>query len=243
MLMTRKTVKVSAQDTVPKAWKLRLGIHLALGSLAIAAGTVGSLAIVRGLPILWNEATLFVEEAKASMVERITFTRVVTEYKELDSTTLAQVIQRVASERKIDPLILSVIAEKESAGGVALYRFEPTKFEQLRNSKQFKGRSVDELRMIASSHGPFHVMGYSAEHYCGLQWHRLYDTLTAARCTGEIVGKLYQDTAHIKDPSARVREVFKRYNGTGADAERYADDAMARLAGILYKRVAMPDTK
>jgi hypothetical protein len=94
--------------------------------------------------------------------------------------------------------------------------------------------------MIASSHGVFHVMGYSARNYCKLDWHRLYDPWISARCAATIVKRLYKDTEHVKQPSARVREVFRRYNGSGDLAERYADDAMNRLAGILYDRVARP---
>ncbi|MBX9584732.1 MAG: hypothetical protein K2X87_30885 [Gemmataceae bacterium] len=233
----RKMVAVGDERRRP--WKAAAALLL-VKTTAVAAACV---AVGRGAEWAWTEAVARVEVARAAVVDRLTVTRVVTEYREPDAATLAQVIRRVAAERGVDPLVLAVIAEKESAGGAALYRFEPGKFEQLRGSKRYKGKSTDELRMIASSHGPFHVMGYSAEAYCGLPWHRMYDTLSAARCAGEIVARLYADTDHVKDPSARVRAVFKGYNGAGEDAERYADDAMARLAAILYKRVAQPAPK
>lgn len=86
-------------------------------------------------------------------------------------------------------------------------------------------------------------MGYSALDYCSLHWSQLYNPWISAKCAATIVARHYSDTSHLRDPSAQVREVFKRFNGTGDAAERYADDAMGRLAAILYKRVAAPVRK
>lgn len=176
--------------------------------------------------------------AREMLLERVTITKVVTEYREIDDATLGDIIAKTSKDHGVDPLVMAVLAEKESRGGEALYRFEPGKFDELRGSKSYRNMPTDEVRMIASSHGVFHIMGYSARQYCDLAWHRLYDPWTSARCAAKIVKKHQKDTEHIKAPSARVREVFRRYNGTGDMADRYADDAMNRLAGILYDRVA-----
>lgn len=204
-------------------------------------GVIGvCLGIAHITNVVVEVATARAMEAKEAVIERVTVVKTVTEYREIDDATLGDIIVKTSLEYKVDPLVLTVLAEKESRGGEALYRFEPAKYQELSGRKEYKHLSSDELRMVASSHGVFHVMGYSAKAYCNMPWHRLYDAWASARCAATIVSKLYKDTEDVKTPSARVREVFRRYNGAGENAERYADDAMNRLAGILYDRVTRP---
>jgi hypothetical protein len=239
MDIKRKTVRVDADEPRRRSFEVRVGVVLFKAAMICAF----CLAISRGLEAMWAELVTKVDVAKAAVIDKLTVTKVVTEYKEVDDASLGEIITRIAKDHEIDPLVLAVLAEKESAGGKALYRFEPRKFSELLNSKKYRGVSENELRMIASSHGVFHVMGYSARDYCDLHWSQLYNPWVAARCAAVIVARHSRDTADIKDPSVRVREVFRRFNGSGPDAERYADDAMARLAAILYKRVAAPAPK
>lgn len=151
--------------------------------------------------------------------------------------SLEDAITSAARDFKVDPLILKVIVEKESTNGHmrALYRFEPGLYSRLRSEKSYRSLSDSEVRMLASSHGAFHILGLTAERECQLHFSRLYDIEISARCAAKIIRNI-DDRVSEKATSARLKEVFRRYNGTGKAAEEYANDAMGRLAAILYQR-------
>lgn len=150
---------------------------------------------------------------------------------------LEESIHQAAREHGVDPLILKVIVDKESTNGHmrALYRFEPGLYSRLRGEKSFRSLSDSEVRMLASSHGAFHILGLTAERECQLHFSRLYDVETSARCAAKIVRNI-DDQVSEKATSVRLKEIFRRYNGQGESAENYAKDAMGRLAAILYQR-------
>jgi hypothetical protein len=151
--------------------------------------------------------------------------------------SLEQSIAKASKTNGVDPLILHVISEKESSGGNprALYRFEPHLFTRLRGEKNYRDLSDSEVRMLASSHGVFHILGLTAERECGLHFSKLYDTEKSAMCAARIVRRI-DESVKAKATEHRLREIFKQYNGQGPAAENYAKDAMVRLAAILYQR-------
>lgn len=150
---------------------------------------------------------------------------------------LEESIHQASKEHGVDPLILKVIVDKESANGNmrALYRFEPGLYSRLRSEKSYRSLSDSEVRMLASSHGAFHILGLTAERECQLHFSRLYDVETSARCSAKIVRNIDSQVSE-KATSTRLKEIFRRYNGQGPSAENYAKDAMGRLAAILYQR-------
>ena len=149
--------------------------------------------------------------------------QVVVHYRE--GPTLPEAIEMSADAYGIDAKVLTVIAKKESSFGhpYKLYRFEPKMLTKLKKHPSYKDRSDSSLRMLASSHGAFHILGVTSLEKCGLHWSHLYRHKEAADCAAKIVSELH-DRA-----DGNLREVFKRYNGSGPMAERYASDAMARL--------------
>lgn len=153
------------------------------------------------------------------------------------SIGLDEAILMASKEYGVDPLILKVIVEKESTNGHmrALYRFEPGLYSRLRNEKSYRSLSDSEVRMLASSHGAFHILGLTAERECQLHFSRLYDLETSAKCAAKIVRNIDSQVSE-KATSIRLKEIFRRYNGQGESAENYARDAMGRLAAILYQR-------
>lgn len=148
-----------------------------------------------------------------------------------------EAISAAARQHKVDPLILHVISDKESAGGDtrSLYRFEPDLYSRLRNEKSHRGLSDSEVRMLASSHGVFHILGLTAERECGLHFSKLYDVDLSARCAAKIVGRI-DSSLKGKPAPVRLKEIFRQYNGQGPKADMYATDAMTRLAAVLYDK-------
>lgn len=159
--------------------------------------------------------------------------KVVAEMSEKTPATLDAVISQVSREEGLDPRILRVVAVKESAEGRHLYNFEPALFQRLivKHRNKF---AEDEVRMLSSSHGIFHLLGETARTECSLHWSKLYDPLTNARCSARYLRRLWDSNSGIKDSGDRLWQMFKSYNGSGANAEAYANNAMKLLGGMLY---------
>ena len=139
------------------------------------------------------------------------------------SLTLMEAIVTKAKEWSIDPSILVVIAKKESSFGKSdrLYRFEPKMFQRLKKHRSYRHMSDSNLRMLASSHGAFHILGVTALERCDTHFSKLYNHRDGADCASQILSEIQVDVG------GDIQETFKRYNGTGKMAERYARDAMA----------------
>lgn len=171
-----------------------------------------------------DEFTVRVEEARAAFEKYVGGNK--------PPKTLNATIKAAAKKYDVDPLILEVIVRKESNSGDwrSLYRFEPELYGRLKQKKSFKRLSDSEIRMLASSHGPFHILGLTGETECGIHFSHLYDYDIAANCAARIVSRIKTDS------KGEVREIFKRYNGQGPKAEVYAQSAMVELASMLYQR-------
>lgn len=204
------------------------------GAARLALVLCSSLVIANGIQLSVAFVSIKAAEAKAAVLERLPAREVVVRRGDL---TAQEAAEEAAQRHKVDPLILKVILEKESANGSirALYRFEPELFSRLRRDPAYKKLSDSEVRMLSSSHGAFHILGLTGERACGVHFSQLYSNDTAADCAARII-KSIESSVQSKDPTARLREIFKRYNGAGKAADNYASDAIVRLAGILYSK-------
>jgi len=175
--------------------------------------------------------------AKATQVKELALDALPKKEVPQKSLSLEEAIHRASRDYGVDSLILKVISEKESANGNmrSLYRFEPGLYSRIRGDKAFKSLSDSEVRMLASSHGVFHILGLTAEQQCQLHFSKLYNVEVAANCAAKIVRNIDEKVSE-KSTSHRLREIFKRYNGAGPAAENYAADAMGRLAALLYQK-------
>lgn len=205
-------------------------IGIALAKLVI--GLAICVLITKGLDVAC-EFTL----AKASQVQSAVLDKLPKREVQKEPLDVQQAILFAAKTHGVDPLILKVISEKESSGGNtrALYRFEPSLYSRVRAAKSYRDLSDSEIRMLASSHGVFHILGITAERECDLHFSALYNVETSALCAAKIVRRI-DETVKAKATEHRLREIFRQYNGQGPAAETYAKDAMVRLAAILYQR-------
>lgn len=219
---------------VKPRWSLKWRFYYACFKLAIVLA--GSLAVAHFAQEGWSATRDKALELHQWVLNRLTVTKYVTEFKHPTAATLDEIITQVSHEYKIDPLILRVISEKESSGGLALYRFEPEQFQRRLGEDRRLGLSEDERRMENSSHGIFHIMGYTARNMCNMHWSELYNPWLNAKCAATIVQQLQQTSERSKSPDARVFEIFKKFNGQGPMADAYANDAMVRLAKLLYQK-------
>jgi len=198
----------------------------------IIVGIAICVLVTTGLKIALNFTIAKASQAKERVLKSLPKKEVAQSPLSLEAS-----ITKASRVTGVDPLILHVISEKESAGGNqrALYRFEPILFSRLKGDKSYRDLSDSEIRMLASSHGAFHILGLTAERECGLHFSKLYDTEKSAICAAKIVKRI-DESVKAKATEHRLREIFRQYNGKGPAAETYAKDAMARLAAILYQR-------
>lgn len=167
-----------------------------------------------------------------SLVRAVTRVEIVKEYVHAEQVPLADLIEKVSREVGLPVIALQAVVEMESANGARLHRFEPAVHERFK--KDPKMRDKPDLMMLASSHGPAHVMGFNAAPRCGVSWDKLYDSLIGLKCGARILRENFDRYENVKDLSRRLWLSFRDYNGSGEDAERYAEAAMSRVGSLLF---------
>lgn len=139
-----------------------------------------------------------------------------------------QLITKYAQELRVPRIVGLILFQKESGDGENVYRFEPKVYERIKARSR---ESDSEIRMLASSHGPLQVMGFNAEPRCGIHWSKLYGP-QGIWCGLKIMRENLNAHKNTRDIGERAWLAFRDYNGSGPDAERYADHAMS-IAGRL----------
>lgn len=158
-----------------------------------------------------------------------------------DNSDIESVIKRVSKETGLHEVILKALIDAESSGGEenSLYRYEPRVFAQ--RAKIDSEYSESERKMLASSHGVAHIMGYRAKPDCGVHWSKLYDNYTAIKCSAKILIDNLDSYREISNPSERLRRAYKMYNGSGEQAERYSVKLMAKIGSLLLTDFQLPN--
>lgn len=177
------------------------------------------------------------EEYKKVAIQKISETQIIKEYVHVDSAPIDDLLDKVAKELGLHPVVLQAIVLKESSGGNRnfLYRFEPGVYA---DRARVDGKLPEgERRMRASSHGITQVMGYVAESQCHIHWSELYDNYVALTCAGKILKENLLSVADIKNPATRLRTAYRMYNGSGPMAEAYATNIMGRIGELLFDKM------
>lgn len=163
------------------------------------------------------------------------FTRVQIVHEFVNPATLPldKLVNNVADSAGVDHVILACLVNIESGDGSQQYRFEPKKFED--RARVDARLPEGERRAMASSHGLAHVMGFNAMPSCGVKWHQLYEPFTGLSCGARIIKANFARYSSVSDSGRRLWLAFRDYNGSGEDAEHYADKAMGCVGQKLYK--------
>lgn len=182
----------------------------------------------------WEEIKIKASEAKELALSRVTRVEVKRELVKADAVPMGQLVRVVSKRHRVPTVVLKAIIEQESADGKFLYRFEPDKYTQLKMKERLP---ESEVRMLASSHGLAHVMGFNAEPRCGVHWSKLYDSLIGLECGARILRENMDRHQSVKDSSRRIWLALRDYNGSGKRAEEYADEVMSRIGRLLLRGV------
>jgi hypothetical protein len=168
-------------------------------------------------------------------VAKVTRVEVRREIVKSDAVPLLQLIDGVAAKHQVPSVVLQAVVDQESRGGEALYRFEPNSYARLKS--QVKATD-SELRMLASSHGVAHVMGFNAQPRCGVHWSKLYDPAIGLECAARLLRQNLNRHANEGNNSRRIWLALRDYNGSGPDAQEYATEVMARIGALLLSNAA-----
>lgn len=165
-------------------------------------------------------------------IRALTRVEIVRELVQVEQLPPEQLIGKYAKDLRVPKIIGLILLDKESGGGSQVYRFEPKVFERIKGRK---GVSESESRMLASSHGVLQVMGFNAQPRCGIHWSKLYGP-EGVFCGLKIMRENLTQHKAVKDIGQRVWLAFRDYNGSGPDAERYADHAMTIAGRIMLQQ-------
>lgn len=178
----------------------------------------------------WGALNERMDRVYRAAMARVTKVEVRRELVRSDAVPLGQLVDIASRKHRIPAVVLQAVVDQESSGGEFLYRFEPGTYSQLKVRARM---SDSEVRMLASSHGVAHVMGFNAQPRCGVHWSKLYDPAIGLECGAKILRESMDKYRTVKDSSRRVWLALRDYNGSGPDAEAYASKVMARVGALL----------
>lgn len=199
---------------------------------ATTSGIVwGSYQVVR----LTEVATAHVQQLKRDVRERLTLIEVRQQFINAEEVPLPTLTKEVSDKRGVPYVVLRAVVEQESSGGAFVYRFEDGVYSRLK--QKFSHLPDSEIRMLASSHGVAQVMGYNAEARCGVHWSKLYQAGIGLDCGAQILRENLDKHAKESDTSRRIWLALRDYNGSGKQAEEYANEVMAKIGSLALESV------
>lgn len=239
------------KEPVANKWKwLKRAYRFAKFTLIVGVLVGGCFAVVHAATLVWDAMRTQAAYAYEWGRERVTITKVVerVEILEPEKVPLLDLINQTAQEEGVHPAIIQAIAMQESGGELdplRAVRYEPcllygcTRKDGTWRKAEIvppKGLTEAERMFWASSIGPFQIIYGFHYRLCELKhFSELYDVTKGLRCAIRIVKQKLKETARIREPGDRMREVFKRYNGGGADAQAYSIKTMGHLDNILMQ--------
>lgn len=223
------------QNNEARKGKAYIEAVIKTGLKAAGITVTGSALIVWGsfyIVELWGSTVKKGEELKSAVVNRFTRVEIRRELIKPEAVPLPQLTGVISKKYHLPQVVLHAIVDQESGGGSYLYRFEAEKYAQI---KQRSNLPDSEARMLASSHGLAHVMGFNSEPRCGVHWSKLYDSYIGLECGAKILRENIDKHREVKDTSRRIWLALRDYNGSGKAAEQYADAVMARIGQLLLR--------
>jgi len=204
--------------------------------VALCGGVVGLAALInRGAEVAWNSLYAQYAEAAQAIENRLTKEVVVREVVPPSELELDDIIDEVSRQNHLNKIILRALITHESGDRIDRIRHEP----HLMKRFKFPGYlNQIERELWASSVGPAQVIYGLWKDACGWQTlQQALDPWNNISCSAMILRRHLEskDVRELKTPAARLREALRRYNGTGEDAERYAEVVMGRVAGMLLR--------
>lgn len=198
--------------------------YVVLFCAASVATTIGLEKAAAFASSKWSEANSWLVE-KVTRIEYVTMER--------EQVPLSKLINELAKEQHINPIILKAIIEKESGGRWDRIRFEP---HLLKGFKKEKNMTEAEHQMFATSIGLMQVVYGIHRHHCGLSsYSELFDREKNLRCGIRVLKECLDRNKGSGGASMVLRKALGCYNGDKSGA--YADSVMQVLADMMVEKL------
>lgn len=204
---------------------LVVGKFIALFSSVVIVAHV----IHTGTEIALETAGQLVDEAKATVQEKLgTEKIVVVSPQEVDTE---QLIESISAEFGINPVIVKAMAVQESGHW---NRTDRVRFEKHLHGK-FKtppGLNEIEKQFYSSSFGVLQIVfGFHKERCFLSSYSQLLEPATNIRCGLTILS----ENLKAAKGKNRLKQALTRYNGSGPEAEKYAEQVLARIGQMMVE--------
>lgn len=209
--------------------KLKIVLTVGKFSFYLAGAVALSHAIVTGTKILGASINQVIDEAKATVQEKFATEKIVVVSPEQIDTE--KLIESISAEFGINPVIVKAMAVQESGHWNATDR---VRFEKHLHGR-FKtppGLNEIEKQFYASSFGIGQVIyGYHKERCKLSSYSELLEPAKNIRCSLTILS----ENLKAAKGKNRLKQALTRYNGSGPEAEKYAESVLARIGTMMVE--------
>lgn len=209
--------------------KLKIVLTVGKVSFYLAGAVALSHAIVTGTKILGASINQVIDEAKATVQEKLGTERiVVVSPQEVDTE---QLIESISAEFGINPVIVKAMAVQESGHWNATDR---VRFEKHLHGKFKTPAHLNEIekQFYSSSFGILQVIyGFHKERCKLSSYSELLEPAKNIRCSLTILS----ENLKAAKGKNRLKQALTRYNGSGPEAEKYAESVLARIGMMMIE--------
>lgn len=153
------------------------------------------------------------------------------------STKLTNAVNKAAAKYRVNPIILWAVIEQETSFGHNRLRFEQSWKDQYSKTIPKDGWMNDiEYNMYFTSIGYMQVSYGLWRKTCDIRyWDELIDTDRNIDCGAKILSDCINKTDRnsVENNAGILRSCFRQYNGSGKQAEVYADNIMRKLQNYM----------
>ena len=158
------------------------------------------------------------------------------EVREKEKLDFRSALDARLARSHISPVIVFCILERESSVSYRMdqIRFEPGFRSKYADSIAKHTKNPHEANQLASSFGPFQVMGLTATEF-GYGWHQLTDPEINVDAGMSKIEKCWDNSkSHGRK---RVYDLGTCYNGTNEDGQRYARGLVECVSSAAIEQV------
>ena len=222
------------------SWSLRAAFSLSWFSFRLAEFTSVAILVVlagRGIEISYQWVNEVVIDSRYKLANYLS-PQVVKPF--MTEAEIIALVSDFANQKGINPIVGLATVSTESNNNPYRWRYEETWKKQYSNKVPCQGKNEEECKLIYSSIGLMQVSYVIWKDFCELKSPiDLFDPKTNIDCGFKIMMNcLYNNMDEVQDNTKLLRLCFRKYNGSGEMAERYADKMMASLS-----RFTIPDRK
>jgi soluble lytic murein transglycosylase-like protein len=249
--LTNELEEITQANTKRTSWKLRFILKSFKFAIIFFLIVSSSLVISQA----WDMASAVVISQwtvlKLRAVDQFGLMRYNVKIVPMEEAELEDLLNTYAKKYHVRPIVAKAMIDQETTDTEFLSRSHRFRFEKswkdahARSHPKSAGMNEEEYNLIFSSIGLMQVSYVLWKDFCGLNTvNDLFNPATNIDCGLRIISRCLEDNLmkHSKNSSA-LRYCFRTYNGSGPDAERYAEKMMSRVTDMVVDRESLLEDK